>query len=87
MKTIRLGIVGCAYACAELHRPWLLASPECWDVRGLFDLKRELAEAEAKEFGGNVRAEESLDMSGKSRRRNVRELAFIQFREWSTRGW
>lgn len=61
MKSIGLGIVGCAHACRDLHRPWLLAKPEHWDVRGLFDLKRELAETEANEFGGNAKAEESLN--------------------------
>jgi hypothetical protein len=61
MNPVRLGIVGCAHACKDLHRPWLAAHPEQWEVRGLFDLKRELAESEAKAFGGPARAEDSLD--------------------------
>jgi len=61
MKPVRLGIVGCAHACKDLHRPWLAARPDHWEVRGLFDLKTELAAAEAVAFGGPARAEASLD--------------------------
>lgn len=58
---VRLGIVGCAHACKDLHRPWLAAVPEHWEVRGLFDLDGTKAESEAAAFGGPARAEQSLD--------------------------
>lgn len=61
MDPVRLGIVGCAHACKDLHRPWLSAKPEHWEVRALFDLNRGLAEAEAAAFGRGARAEESID--------------------------
>ncbi len=61
MDPVRVGIVGCAHACKDLHRPWITAYPEKWDIRGLFDLKQELAESEAGEFGGNAKAEPTLD--------------------------
>ncbi len=61
MDPVRVGIVGCAHACKDLHRPWLGACPEQWDIRGLFDLKQELAESEAKAYGGNAKAEPTLE--------------------------
>ncbi len=61
MSPIRIGIVGCAHACKDLHRPWIGAKPEHWDVRALFDLKHELAQAEANAYGGNAKAESTLD--------------------------
>ncbi len=61
MNPIRLGIVGCAHACKDLHRPWLEGLPERWQVRGLFDLRREYAEAEARAFGGCAKVEDSLE--------------------------
>ncbi len=61
MNPIRVGIVGCAHACKDLHRPWLVARPDMWDIRGLYDLKLELAKSEAEAFGGNAKAEADLD--------------------------
>ncbi len=58
---VRMGIVGCSHACKDLHRPWLANMTDKFDVRSLFDLNKELAESEAKEFGGNAVAEDSLE--------------------------
>jgi|GEM_PF-2462026 len=57
---VKLGIVGCAHACKDLHRPWISGNPN-WDICGLFDLNLDLAVSEAAAFGGEAKAEDSLD--------------------------
>lgn len=61
MEPIGIGIVGCAHACRDLHRPVLVEHTEQFEVRALYDLDRSRAESEAAEFGPPAEVMDSLD--------------------------
>lgn len=61
MEPIGVGIVGCAHACRDLHRPVLVEHREQFEVRALYDLDRSRAEMEAEAFGAPAQVMESLD--------------------------
>lgn len=61
MKPVGVGIVGCAHACRDLHRPVITKQPELWEIRALYDLDRSRAESEAAEFGPPAEVMDSLD--------------------------
>ena len=61
MPPVGVGIVGCAHACRDLHRPVLAKQPGFWEIRALYDLQRERAESEAALFGQPAEVTDSLE--------------------------